>query len=418
MDPTGGTTAVADTPPDRLASARDYTGWSLDWRITALSAAGWLQIAAVLPAFHFLIFVANVAAAFWLSLRPWKWTTKYAAFLLAEAVYFFVKFRIPRPGYDMNVVFGRLLPSGAYFGFLWSAVEVIVFLKLADFVLCRTAARDAREFSFARLVAFVAYPFTFLAGPVIGFEEFYRSRYSDRGSDDVWYAVRKCVWGAVQLFIVAVWLHDAVMDLRRAVLLDEPLAQAVDTRLLMAVWLAGLSVLLHVIYKGYVDIMLGLSRMAGFRFPEQFHFTLLSRDPIEYWQHGNRGVYRMTSQYIFSRFFKHDRILAKTLMATTVSGLVHALMSQHITLAGMLLLVVLFGSTGVVVGVLLLARRTDVMKHAHWPETGPAHNALVLSGVALTFALMAVPRSAFLLLVEGVPVAQWWDLVSRVFVAA
>ena len=417
MDPTGGTTAVANAPTDRAAT-RDSSSRSLDWHLAALSAAGWLQIAVVLPPFHFLLFVANVAAAFWLSLRPWKWTTKYAAFLLTEAVYFFLKFYIPRPGYEMNVVFGRLLPSGAYFGFLWSAVEVIAFLKLADFVLCRTSSRNPREFSLTRLVAFVAYPFTFLAGPVIGFEEFYRSRYSERGSEDVWYAVRKCAWGAVQLFVLAVWLHEAVMGLRRAVLLDEPLAQAVDTRLLMAVWLAGLSVLLHLIYKGYVDIMLGLSRMAGFRFPEQFRFTLFSRDPIEYWQHGNRGVYRMTSQYIFSRFFKHDRLLAKTLMATMVSGLVHALMSQHITLAGMLLLVGLFGMTGVVVGALLHARRTNVVKHAHWPESGPAHNALVLSGVALTFALMAFPRSAFLLLVEGVPVAQWWGLVSRVFIAS
>jgi hypothetical protein len=47
---------------------------------------------------------------------------------------------------------------------------------------------------------------------------------------------------------------------------------------------------------------------------------------------------------------------------------------------------------------------------------GPAHNARVLAGVAATFLLMAFPRSGFLLMVSGISVREWFELVRLLFV--
>ena len=222
-----------------------------------------------------------------------------------------------------------MIPSGPYFYFLWSAVEVIAALKLLDFVMCRVGQRNAAEFSLARLGFFMVCPFTFFAGPVIGYDEFYRGyRPATPDVQDVVYAARKSAWGLLQLFVAAPWLQASVLALRRAAVAGTGATELLDPRAVMWLWLAGMSVLLYIIYKGYTDLMLGLSRLAGFRLHEQFWFTLLTKDPARYWRNGNRGVYRITSQYIFNRMFDKTRIEPKAVLATGSSGVVHSLMCR------------------------------------------------------------------------------------------
>jgi D-alanyl-lipoteichoic acid acyltransferase DltB (MBOAT superfamily) len=371
----------------------------------------------VLSAPHLALLVANALFAFWLSRRSWNWIRKYTSFLLIETIFFFVTIELPRATYEQNAVFRHLLPHGPYFFFLWSAVEVVFFLKLLDFLLCRGTDRDGNEFSLGRLLFFLFYPFALLAGPVIGFEEFYRSyRAGPNNLRDRVYAARKCAWGALEFFVVSPWLGAAMLRLREIVARGEPLATVVDSRLLMWIWLAGMSVLLYIIYKGYTDLMLGFSRLAGFHFHEQFHFTLFAKNPVEYWQNGNRGVYRITSQHVFNRFFDRQRVALKAVMATVSSGLFHSLMCPGITLAGAVLLGSLFGASGVAVAAFQRLSVTRIASLFEWGREGTGHNALVLGGMTLTFFMMAWPRATFLLLVEGRSVSEWVRLVRLLFV--
>jgi len=383
----------------------------------ALFGGGVVLAMLVLPPLHLALLCANALMAFWLSRRSWTWVRKYTSFYLAQTVYFCALFHFPRPGYERHALFRHVLPQGPYFYFLWSAVEVVAVLKLLDFVLCRTERRDPAEFSLPRLGFFLLFPFAFFAGPVIGFEEFYNGYRRVRpGLPDVVYAARKSVWGTLQLFVLAPWLQAFVLAQRESVRAGTGLAAAGDPRLVMWLWIAGMSVLLYIIYKGYTDLMLGASRLAGFRFPEQFWFTLFAKDPAEYWQNGNRGVYRITSQYIFNRMFDRKRLAPKAVWTTGSSGVAHSLMCPGITLGGTILLGVLFGMTGLVVALIQRLRSTRVATWSGWPREGTAHNALVIAGVVLTFALMSFPRSGFLLIVEGVSPPQWLQLVRLLFV--
>jgi D-alanyl-lipoteichoic acid acyltransferase DltB (MBOAT superfamily) len=373
----------------------------------------------VMPPLHLAVLVANGLFAFWLSRQSWNWIRKYTSFLLIETIFFFITIEMPRPTYEQNPVFRHLLPHGTYFFFLWSAVEVIFFLKLLDFVMCRAADRDPREYSLERFLFFLFYPYAFLAGPVIGFEEFYRSYHAGPTRlPDLLYAARKCAWGGLQLFVASPWLSVALLNLRGVVVRGEPLATVEDPRLLMWIWLGGMSVLLYIIYKGYTDLMLGLSRLVGFHFHEQFHFTLFAKNPVEYWQNGNRGVYRITSQHVFNRFFDRRRVPLKAVMATVSSGLVHSLMCPAVALSGAVLLGSLFGASGVAVAAFQRLSVTRVAGLFEWGAEGTGHNALVLAGVTLTFFMMAFPRATFLLLVEGRSVPEWVRLVRLLFVRA
>ena len=386
----------------------------LDARQWLLFAAGVAIAAIVLPPFHLALFVLNALFGFWLAHQPWEWVRKYGAFFLLETIYFFAKVNVPRPMPADNPVFRFIFPEGPYFLFLWFALEVVLYMKLLDFVLSSTAERrpSLREFLF-----FVFYPLTLLNGPVLGFEEFRRAyNPSHPPVEDLIYGARKILWGALQLFVLAVWLQSVVLTLRADVLERAPITLLLDSRLLMWAWIAGMSILMSFVLKGYTDLMVGLSRLAGYTFPEQFWFNLFAKDPPEYWQNSNRWVYRITSQHIFNRFFDRRRIAPKVLLATMASGAIHALVCPKPTLSGGLLLAALLGMSGVAVVLTFRLRWIGETRFAHWLNAGPGHNAVVLAGVLFTFALMTVPRSGFLLMVEGVSVRDWFGMIRLLFV--
>jgi len=385
----------------------------LDVRQWTLFAIGFAVAAIVLPPLHLGLFLLNGLFGFWLARQPWDWVRRYGAFFLLETIYFFAKVTFPRPYPSQTALIAPFFPAGPYFLFLWFAVEVVLYMKLLDYVLSAATERRPRlpEFLF-----FLFYPFTFFNGPVLGFDEFRRSYRPSLGAEDVFYGVRKCSWGALQLFVLAIWLQGAVLGLRSAVLQRAPLTQMIDSRLLMWAWIAGMSILMSFVLKGYTDLMVGCSRLAGYRFPEQFWFNLFAKDPVEYWQNSNRWVYRITSQHIFNRFFDRRRIGPKILLATMASGTLHALVCPQPSLAIGLLLAGLLGITGVAVLLTYRLRSIGQTRFVQWINEGPGRNALVVAGVVFTFALMAVPRSAFLLMVEGVTVRDWFGLVRLLFV--
>jgi D-alanyl-lipoteichoic acid acyltransferase DltB (MBOAT superfamily) len=385
----------------------------LDARQWALLTLGLVVIATVLPPVHFALFLLNGLFGFWVARQPWDWIRRFGCFFLIETIYFYAKVTLPRPFPAENAVFARIFPAGEYFLFLWFALELILYLKLMDFVLSGTQTRRA---SFAEFCLYVCYPFTLLNGPVIAFEEQRRGYQTSLFASDLVHGVRKCLWGGLQLFVLATWLHGAVHALRAAVMERAPVTEVIDARLLMWVWLAGMSVLMHLVLKGYTDLMTGLSRLVGYRIPEQFWFGLFARDPAQYWQHSNRWVYRITSQHIFTPFFDRRRIFPKVMMATMASGAFHTLVFPRPTMASGALLTALLGLTGVAVVITYHLRWIGETRFVQWLDEGPGHNALVVTGVVATFALMAFPRSTFLLMVEGVSVPEWFQLMRRLFV--
>lgn len=390
----------------------------LDLRQMVIAGLGIALAAVVLPLPHLGLFAINGLFAYWLGLRPWDWVRKYGCFFMVETVYLYLKFQLPRPGYEHHFLFSHVLPHGVYFAFLWSGIELVAFIKLLDFVLWAKPTFGSRARLFGRFVLFLFYPFAFLAGPVVGFEDLFKSyRLTALGSADLFYSLRKCLWGSVQVSVFAVWLHGQALWLRQAVLDGQPITQVVDSRILMWLWLAAMSVLLQLIYKGYVDVMLGLSRLAGFALPEQFWFTLFAKDPVEYWQNGNRSVYKFTNYHIFNRFFDRRKVAAKTVMAVTASGVFHVFLCPTTTWQQGMLLAVLFATNGVIVALFLRLRtsRFAELVHTFAPE-GTARNALIITGVLLTFTILTFTRSGFLLMVEGVSVAQWWQLMGLLVV--
>ncbi len=213
------TTVASPLTPATPVATGSGDPLALERRIVGLAALGAVLLVLVLPPLHAGLFLLNAAWAFWLSLRTWNWIRRYASFFLGESLYLLVKFQLPRDPPAASPLFRHVFPSNEYALFLWTALEIVFFLKLLDFVLCRVGDRDRREFSFARLFCYVVYPFALLAGPVIGFDDFYRSYRAGRLTRaDAIYATRKCAWGALQLFVIAAWLAQALGRLRTSVL--------------------------------------------------------------------------------------------------------------------------------------------------------------------------------------------------------
>ncbi len=395
-------------------------GSALDVRQLILLALGLVLAVVVLPPLHLGLLLANGLFAYWLGTRAWDWVRKYWFFFVAESFYLFLKYQFPRPGSGQNGLFSHVVPQGAYFAFLWCGVEVIVFLKLLDFVLWKKDDVARHNYSPIKFVFYLLFPFSFFTGPAIGFADLFACyKKGGPGLGDLAYAVRKVVGGALALFVVAVWLSRQVLWLRAAVVDRAPIIEVIDSRLLMWAWIAGLSILLQLIYQGYIDMMLGLARISGFTFPEQFRLNLLAKDPVEYWQNGNRSIYKITNYHVFSRFFDRRKIVLKSMYSTTASGVFHAFLCPAISLGQGLLLGGLFAINGLIVALTIHARKTRAAAWVDtWASEGPPHNALILFGVASTFTLLCFTRSAFLLMVEGVSVGEWWGLMRLLFIRA
>ena len=110
---------------------------ALERRIVGLAALGAVLLVLVLPPLHAGLFLLNAAWAFSAQPPHVELDPQIRIVLLGESLYLLVKFQLPRNPPAASPLFRHVFPSNEYALFLWTALEIVFFLRLLDFVLCR-----------------------------------------------------------------------------------------------------------------------------------------------------------------------------------------------------------------------------------------------------------------------------------------
>jgi len=175
----------------------------------------------------------------------------------------------------MFVIARAILPGG---GFELAGVSVVACQELA-FILDVHAGRATTANPVTAWLYLVQFP-VLPAGPLIRFQDIDRrwNNLSDGISLGAFtYGMRRLITGLVKVVGIAATLAvpvDAIYRLPAARL-------SID-----AAWFAALcfSLQLYFVFSGYADMAIGLGRMLGLRYPENFHRPYLADSIREFWR--------------------------------------------------------------------------------------------------------------------------------------
>ena len=151
-----------------------------------------------------------------------------------------------------------------------------------------TATRSLIDFA-----CFVTMFSQLIAGPIIRYRDI-APQLTDRKVtlDDFAYGVRRFVIGLGKKVLVADLL---------AVTADEIFTLHAPDLTFGVAWLGGICFTLQVYYdfSGYSDMAIGLGRMMGFSFPENFNYPLISRSIREFWQRWHISLSTWFRDYLY-----------------------------------------------------------------------------------------------------------------------
>ena len=139
---------------------------------------------------------------------------------------------------------------------------------------------------------FVLFP-QLVAGPIVRFSEV-AAAYVRRVTtlDDIAEGARRFAIGLAKKVLIANQV---------AVLADAAFALPADDRTAGAAWLGAIAYALQIFYdfSGYSDMALGLGRMLGFAFPENFDRPYLARSMREFWRRWHMTLSRFFRDYLY-----------------------------------------------------------------------------------------------------------------------
>ncbi len=133
-----------------------------------------------------------------------------------------------------------------------------------------------------------------ISGPIVLWKEFQPQLHGRRtGLEDLRDGVERFILGFAKKLILADMFGACVAEIDAAAVrfgVDAPTA-----------WLAVLLYMLQIYYDfaGYSDIALGLGRMFGFRFKENFHFPYRSRSITEFWRRWHISLGTWFREYVY-----------------------------------------------------------------------------------------------------------------------
>jgi alginate O-acetyltransferase complex protein AlgI len=190
------------------------------------------------------------------------------------------------------------LPLGISF-FTFHAISYLIDVSRGNAVAERSPMRLAIYITmFPQLVA----------GPIIRYKDIYREL-KDR---------------SIHLDAVASGIRLFAIGLGQKVLIADNLARCADqifdlpaSELIMTTaWLGVLSYMLQIYYdfSGYSHMAIGLARMIGFTFPENFNFPYTSRSITEFWQRWHMTLSTWFRDYVYIPLGGNRRGRANTYM--------------------------------------------------------------------------------------------------------
>ncbi|MCR4578338.1 MAG: MBOAT family protein [Clostridiales bacterium] len=159
-----------------------------------------------------------------------------------------------------------------------------------------------------------------IAGPIVRYETVALELTGRRETlDDFTEGVRRFIIGLAKKAVLANTLAELVDKI-----------YALENASALAAWIAACAYLMQVYYdfSGYSDMAIGLGRMFGFHFPENFVLPFISKSVTEFWRRWHISMCTWFRDYVFfplggSRVRTKARLIFNMLVVWALTGLWH-----------------------------------------------------------------------------------------------
>ncbi len=130
-----------------------------------------------------------------------------------------------------------------------------------------------------------------IAGPIVRYETIeHQLRGRTHSFSDLYYGIRRFVVGLGKKVLIANTLAEVVVHFNQA-----------DQASILFFWLAAIAFMLQIYYdfSGYSDMAIGLGRMFGFRFPENFNYPYIAKSVTEFWRRWHISLGMWFRRYVY-----------------------------------------------------------------------------------------------------------------------
>jgi D-alanyl-lipoteichoic acid acyltransferase DltB (MBOAT superfamily) len=312
---------------------------------------------------------------------------------------------------------------------LWGqrAIEAFFILRCVDYALSRRPETGSLHFRdrLGRFFLWILFLPTVFAGPIVTYRDFYKSYHPEiaNWNQTVLRQVVKIAWGGVKYAGLAPALQQLSVALAapasRVAAAPLPLAVSLDPRLAVAASLALDLIGFYLMFSGFTDMAIGLSRLLGFNLYENFDHPLLSTSPLRFWQTSNISTYRWLMTHVFFPCWGHTQVTAKVLTTFLVSALWHCTIIPLDRWEGMLQVGAAFAIFGC--AVVAITRLSRIGGESRLGPTAPSPwvgGVVSAAKVAATFCFIALVHRLFWNGLTGRPLQDAVQAYQRLFFGA
>lgn len=145
--------------------------------------------------------------------------------------------------------------------------------------------------NFISLAAYIAMFPQLIAGPIVRYSDIAKELDSRTHSlDDIAYGIRRFVFGLSKKILIANLLGELV-----------EIFKASGEKSVAFFWLYAVAYTLHIYFdfSGYSDMAIGLGRIFGFHFPENFNYPYISGSITEFWRRWHISLGTWFRDYLY-----------------------------------------------------------------------------------------------------------------------
>lgn len=276
----------------------------------------------------------SVASLVYIARGPARWLLLVSTAMTLATAMFFERIRrsAQRSQFGLPLVTAGIMVNAIVFAiarleldgraFMFSGVPVATCLAVALLIDVYRGEAPGVTDPMAPLLYLVQFP-VLPAGPIVRYRDFSRShlRLEEGVSLGAFtYGMRRLVIGLVKLMLVAAPLGGAV---------DEIFALPPARLGAAAAWLAAISFALQIYFQfsGYADLAIGIGRMLGFRYPENFRRPYVADSVREFWRRWHITAITWLRDYLSLPIAGRDRptppLFVNTVIGFCLVGLWH-----------------------------------------------------------------------------------------------
>ncbi len=167
------------------------------------------------------------------------------------------------------------------------------FLYFSDIKLCdrRLSQRCRSAKNYINLAAYIAMFPQLIAGPIVRYTDIAGQLENRKHSmDDIAAGIRRFLIGLSKKILIANILGELIS-----------IYKASQEKSVMFLWLYAIAYMLHVYFdfSGYSDMAIGLGRVFGFHFPENFNYPYISGSITEFWRRWHMSLGTWFRDYLY-----------------------------------------------------------------------------------------------------------------------